>query len=93
MRAIVFMISWLACHAAFAAVTCEQLGNIAFTTEQLRNQGYALETVLAEANKLESSEKFGRQDIGRVREVVEKTFSRYRTPLEIVQECRDALPR
>ena len=93
MRAIVFMISWLACHAAFAAVTCEQLGNIAFTTEQLRNQGYSLESLLTEADTLEVSDKLSKQEIARVRDTVDQAFKRTRTPLEILQDCKEARPR
>ena len=93
MRTILFLISWLICVAAPAAVTCEQLGNIAQTTEQLRNQGNALAEVLAEADKLEVSNQLSKQDIGLVRAVVEKVFTRDRTPLEILQECRQARPR
>ena len=88
MRAIIFMTSCLVSVVASAAVTCEQLGNIAQTTEELRNQGYALESVLAEADKLEASDKLSKQDIGRVRKTVDQTFKRDRTPLEILQECR-----
>jgi hypothetical protein len=93
MRAIIFMTSWLFSIAASAAVTCEQLGNIAQTTEDLRNQGYALESVLAEADKLEASDKLSKQDIGLVRKTVDQTFKRDRTPLEILQECKASRPR
>ena len=93
MRAIIFMTACLLNGVAAAAVTCEQLGNIAQTTEELRNQGYALESVLAEADKLEASDKLSKQDIGLVRKTVDQTFKRDRTPLEILQECRAAKPR
>ena len=92
MRAILFLASWFFCVAAPAAVTCEQLGNIAQTTEQLRNQGNSLASVLAEADKLEASDKMSKRDIGRVREVIDQTFKRTYTPLEILQDCRDAQP-
>ena len=78
---------------ASGAVTCDQLGNIALTTEQLRNQGNSLVAVLAEADKLEASDNLSKQDIARIKQVVEQTFKRDRTPLEIRQECKDAPSR
>ena len=92
MRTILFLTLWLFYAAASAAVTCEQLGNIAQTTEELRNQGNSLASVLAEADKLEASDKMSKRDIGRVREVIDQTFKRTYTPLEILQDCRDAQP-
>ena len=92
MRTIIFLTASLTCGAASAALTCEQLGNIAQTTEQLRNQGNSLPSVLAEADKLEVSDKLSKQEVGRVREVIDQTFKRTYTPLEILQECRDAQP-
>jgi hypothetical protein len=93
MKHTCFIVLWALSVAASAAVTCEQLGNIAQTTEQLRNQGYALESVLAEADKLEVSDKLSKQDIGLVRKAVDQTFKRDRTPLEILQECKESRPR
>lgn len=93
MRAIVFLTAWLACGASMAAATCEQLGNIAYTAEQLRNQGYSLAAVLAEADKLETSDNWSKQDVGRARQAVEQAFTLTRTPLEILQQCREAQPR
>ena len=93
MRVILFVISCLSCVAAWAAVTCDQLGNIAQTTEQLRNQGYSLESVLAEADTLEVSDKLNKQEIARVRDTVDQAFRRTRTPLEILQDCKEARPR
>ena len=92
MRKIVFLTLWLTCAAAPAAVTCEQLGNIAQTTEKLRNEGTSLPSLLVDADKLEVSDKLTKQDVGRVREVIEQTFKRNSTPLEILQDCNDAQP-
>ena len=93
MRLTVVMIACLYSSAAAAAITCEQLGNIAFTTEQLRNEGYSLPTVLSEADKLETSDNLSKVEIGRVRDVVEQAFGRTRTPLEILQACKEAARR
>ena len=92
MRKVVFLTSWLACGAAAAAMTCEQLGNIAQTTEKLRNEGASLPSILAEADKLEVSDKLTKEDLGRVREVIDATFKRNYTPLEILQDCKDSQP-
>lgn len=79
--------------AAGGAVSCEQLADIAFTTQQLRDQGHALQAVLAEADKLESSKKFTAEELGRIKDVVETAFKSIRSPLEVLQECKDKLPR
>ena len=89
MRLVLAFIACLYGSAAAAAITCEQLGNIAFTTEQLRNEGYSLPTVLNEADKLETSDKLTKVEIARVREVVEQAFRLTRTPLEILKACND----
>ena len=89
MRLIKIMILWSYCAAAAAAVTCDQLGNIALATEQYRNQGESLPGVLAEADKLESTNNLSKEDMVRVRQTVQQTFDRTRTPLEIRIECKD----
>ena len=81
------------CAAAAAAVTCEQLADIAYATQQLRDQGQSLQAVLGEAGKLESSGKFTAGDLERIRFVVETAFRGGRSPLEVLQECKDRLPR
>lgn len=79
--------------AANGAVTCEQFADVAFATQQLRDQGNSLQMVLAEADKLESSKKFTVDELGRLKDVVEMAFKSIRSPLEVLQECRDKLPR
>lgn len=89
MRLIVFIALGLHCAWAAAAVSCEQLADIAYTTEQLRNQGYSLTVVLAEADKLELSGKFTPPELARIRNVVEKAFKGVQSPLEVLQECKN----
>jgi len=79
--------------AASGVVTCEQLADIAFTTQQLRDQGHSLQAVLAEADKLESSKKFTADELDRIKDVVEMAFKSIRSPLEVLQECKDKLRR
>ena len=75
---------------AAAAVTCEQLANTAVAAQQLRDQGYSLAEVMAEADKLKTSDKLTAQEVARVKEIVEQAYNgSLRTPLDILQECRD----
>ncbi len=85
-------LGWYAAGAG-AAVTCEQLGNIAYTTVQLRNHGQSLGEVLAEADKLESSGKFTRAELDLIKDVVERAFKSAQTPLEVVQTCKQQTKR
>jgi hypothetical protein len=92
MRLYLCLILGLHCAAASAAVSCEQLAEIAFTTQKLRDQGYALAAVLAEADKLESSNKFTAADIESIRIVVVQAFNNGgRFPYEVLQMCKDKL--
>lgn len=93
MRVVAFLVLGFNCAVAAAAVTCEQLADIAYATQQLRDDGHSLATVLAEADKLESSGKFTAAELDRIRDVVEKAFKRAQSPLEVLQECKDKLPR
>ncbi|MEO7727744.1 MAG: hypothetical protein ABIS45_10870 [Burkholderiales bacterium] len=89
MRSITIPILWLYCAAAGAALTCDQLGNIALATEQLRNQAVPLQEIVAEANKLEIDGNLTTGDMLRVRKTVQETYDRTRTPLDIRKECKD----
>jgi hypothetical protein len=93
MRLVVFLALGFNCAVAAAAVTCEQLADIAYATQQLRDEGYSLTVVLAEADKLASSDKFTAADLDRIKHVVEKAFTRIQSPLEVLQECKNKLPR
>ena len=92
LRLVLFLALGYHCAAA-AAVTCEQLANVAYATQQLRNQGQSLQAVLAEADKLESSGKFTAGELERIRDVVNTAFTGGRSPLEVLQECKDKLAR
>lgn len=93
MRLIAALVLGFNCVVAAAAVTCEQLADIAYATQQLRDQGYSLTVVLAEADKLAASDKITAAEFNRIRDVVEKAFKRIQSPLEVLQECKDKLPR
>jgi hypothetical protein len=76
-----------------AAVSCEQLADIALTTEQLRDQGYSLPTVVAEVDKLKTGDKVTTAELARIKEVVEQAFKAVHSPLEILKDCKDRLAR
>jgi hypothetical protein len=80
--------------AASAEVTCEQLGNIAFATQQMRDQGYSLPVVQDELDKLQTNNKFSAAEMTRIRDVADQAFKGgTRAPLEILQECKDKARR
>jgi hypothetical protein len=89
LRLTVYIILLLNCAPAAAAVTCDQLGNIALATEQYRNQGESLQAILAEADKLESGGNLNKEDMVRVRQTVQESYDRTRTPLEIRRDCKE----
>ena len=93
MRLVVSLVLGFNCAVAAAAVTCEQLAEIAHATQQLRDQGYSLTVVLAEADKLAASDQFTAAELDRIKDVVEKAFKRIQSPLEVLQECKEKLPR
>ena len=75
-------------------MTCEQLASIAVTTQQLRDQGNSLADVLAEVDKLESTNKFTGPDLERIKDVAGQAFSGgSRMPLDLLKECKDKRPR
>ena len=92
-RLITFAVFALQGVPAGAAVSCEQLADNAYATEQLRNQGHSLTTVLAEADKLESSGNFTRDELDLIKGVVDRAFKSIQSPLEVLQSCRDKLKR
>ena len=87
-RRALYLILPLYCAPGAAAVTCEQLGNIALATEQFRNQGEPLQVLLVEADKLEGG-GMTRDDMAKIRKTVLETYDRTRTPLEVRKECID----
>jgi hypothetical protein len=75
------------CGAASAAVTCEQLGQIAMSTERLRDQGYSLPEIATEADRLEATKKFSADEMFNIRKVINDAFLRVRTSNETLVEC------
>ena len=75
-----------AATATCAAVTCEQLGEIAYVTERLRDNGTSLAEVMQEADRLEA-ERFSDGDMLAIRETIENAFKRTRNTNETLVEC------
>ena len=76
-------------HAA--AVTCEQLGEIAYITERLRDNGTPLSDVMADADRLEADKQFGGADLEKIRETIHAAFNRIRNTNETLLECREKI--
>lgn len=76
-----------------AAVTCEQLAEIALVTERLRDNGTPLAAVMAEADRLQATGKFTAIEVAGIRDTIEKAFKRIRTANETLLDCRDGLKR
>ncbi len=82
-----------AANAAVAAVSCEQLAEIAFVTERLRDNGTSLTEVMGEADRLEASKRYSAVELAGIRDTIENAFKRNRTSNETLVECRARLKR
>lgn len=89
LQTCLYLILFCYCAPSLAAVTCDQLGNIALATEQYRNQGEPLQVLLAEADKLEGG-GMSKEDLVKVKKTVQETYDRTRTALEVRTDCKDA---
>ncbi|HEV2008538.1 MAG TPA: hypothetical protein VGQ88_07425 [Burkholderiales bacterium] len=89
MRLLVCLALLIYGAAASAEVTCDQLANIAYAAQQMRDQGYSLTVVQGEVDKLQTNNKFGAAEMERIRDVADQAFKGgARSPLEILQECK-----
>lgn len=89
-RLVILLAFGLNCAVAAAALTCEQLANVAYATQQLRDQGNSLADVLADADRLKETDKLNDQDLERVRDIVGEAFSGGSSmPIEFLRECKD----
>lgn len=73
---------------ARAEVTCEQLAEIAYVTERLRDNGTPLASVMGEADRLEATGRLTAAELAGIRETIDKAFSRNRTSNETLLDCR-----
>lgn len=78
---------------AASAVSCEQLGQLALSTEQLRDQGISLEQINRDLDALAARGQLSAADAAAVQKAVKDAFLRVRSPNETVLDCRDKAGR
>jgi hypothetical protein len=78
----------LGCAAARAELSCEQLGAIARTTVELRNQGASLTRLLADAGRGEMKNRFTAEELEVVKQVIRLTFDSTLAPEEVLDACK-----
>lgn len=87
MRVVLTVVLVLWCLPAAAAVSCEQLGQMALSTERLRDQGYPLAAIMTDIDRLVAGNNFSVEEIAGIRRAVNDSFLRTRTANEVVIEC------
>lgn len=78
----------IACAAARAELTCEQLGAIGRTTVELRNQGASLTRLLADAERGELPNRLAARELDVVKQVIRLSFDGTLSPAEVVESCQ-----
>ena len=78
----------LACAVARAELSCEQLGAIAKTTVELRNQGASLTRLLADAERDETKSRLTARELEIVKQVIRLSFDGTMSPAEVVEACQ-----
>jgi len=74
-----------ACVTAQAELTCEQLGAIAQTTVELRNQGNTLNALLAEARR---GGKYTEQELVLIGTLIRHSYDSTVDPAEVLEACK-----
>ena len=87
-RVVLAAVLILACAAARAELTCEQLGAIAKTTVELRNQGASLTRLLADAERDETKSRLTARELDTVKQVIRLSFDGTLSPAEVVEACQ-----
>ena len=77
-----------ACAAARAELTCEQLGVIAKTTIEMRNQGASLTRLLADAERGEMQSRLTARELEIVKQVIRLSFDATLSLAEVVEACQ-----
>jgi hypothetical protein len=88
LRVVLGAILVIACAAARAELTCEQLGAIARTTVELRNQGTSLTRLLADAERDEMKNRLTARELEIVKQVIRLSFDGTLSPAEVVEACQ-----
>jgi len=77
----------LVCITARAELTCEQLGAIAQTTVELRNQGNTLNALLAEARR-DGKNKYTEQELVLIGNLIRHSYDSTLSPAEVLEACK-----
>lgn len=77
----------LACGAARAELTCEQLALVAQTTLTLRNQGASLSQVLADVERSNLKEKYAPDEINIIRQTIRLVYTSEISREDLIQGC------
>ena len=77
----------LVCVTAQAELTCEQLGAIAQTTVDLRNQGNTLNALLAEARR-DGKIKYTEQELVLIGNLIRHSYDSTLSPAEVLEACK-----
>ena len=72
---------------AQAELTCEQLGAIAQTTVELRNQGNTLNGLLAEARR-DGKNKYTEQELVLIGNLIRHSYDSTLSPAEVLEACK-----
>lgn len=75
------------CTAAQADLTCEQLGAIAQTTVELRNQGNTLNALLVEARR-DGRNKYSEQEMTLIQTLIRHSYDSTVSPAEVLEACK-----
>jgi hypothetical protein len=78
----------LVCTVARAELSCEQLGAVASTTVDLRNQGASLTRLLADAEGGGMKDRFTAAELETVKRVIRLSFDGTLSPAEVVEACQ-----
>ena len=92
MRIVVVAGLSLACVTAQAELSCEQLGAVAQTTVELRNQGNTLNALLAEARR-DGQGKYTEQEMALIGKLIRHSYDSSVSPAQVLEACkRDTKP-
>ena len=87
-RMVLAAVLILACAAARAELTCEQLGAVAKTTIEMRNQGASLTRLLADAERGEMRSRLTARELEVVKQVIRLSFDGTMSPAEVLEACQ-----
>ena len=79
---------------ALAAISCDQLGSVAYSTQQARDKGAALSDLLVEADQLAKQHSLTPAELEGVKGVIGSVYKGSRNWMDIMEGCkRAARPR